>query len=412
MLDVDDEPLQALAAELGEDDWPVRADVTDLASWRPRSPWASRRFGGIDTVVANAGIASYGSVLHVDPAVFRRVVDINVTGVFHTVRAALPHVIEQRGYVLVVSSLAAFTAAPGMASYNASKAGAEHFANALRLEVAHLGVAVGSAHMCWIDTPMVQDARKDLSAFDTMIRKLPPPLNRTTSVEACVDAFVDRHQRRSRRIYVPGWVGAIAKARRRRELAGRRAADPAQRGRTSVEAMDEEVGRWAARPPRATPTPSDPAQGSVRAQPANRARSARRSHGHTVGGTASTRRSPTSRASDWPGSTAKARSTPHHASAPSPADPGGEGHQRRRSGRGVGRRELHGALPDPHPGVGGARLEGAERHVTDLADLTPAARGRGCPAARPSATVPGPGSATSPRPPARGGGGSRASRRA
>ena len=66
------------------------------------------RFGGIDVVMANAGIASYGSVLAVDPDIFKRVLDINVLGVFHTVRAALPSLIESNGYVLVVSSLAAF----------------------------------------------------------------------------------------------------------------------------------------------------------------------------------------------------------------------------------------------------------------------------------------------------------------
>ena len=82
-------------------------------------------------------------------------------GVFHTVRAALPSVIERRGYVLIVSSLAAYAAAPGLAPYNASKAGVEHFANALRLEVAHHGVDVGSAHMSWIDTPMVREGKDD-----------------------------------------------------------------------------------------------------------------------------------------------------------------------------------------------------------------------------------------------------------
>ena len=212
-LDLDDEPLQALAAELGDAVLAVRADVTDLASVEAAVARGVERFGGIDTVVANAGIASYGSVLNVDPAAFRRVIDVNVTGVFHTVRAALPHVLERRGYVLVVSSLAAFTAAPGMASYNASKAGAENFANALRLEVAHRDVAVGSAHMCWIDTPMVRDARADLRSFDAMIASLPSPLNRTTSVESCVDAFVAGIEKRNRRVYVPGWVGAIAKGR-------------------------------------------------------------------------------------------------------------------------------------------------------------------------------------------------------
>ena len=214
LVDVDQPPLDELVAELGED----RAvgfvgDVTDLASMEQAVATGVDTFGRIDVVVANAGIASYGSVLGVDPATFRRVIDININGVFHTVRAALPAVIEQRGYVLVVSSLAAFAPAPGLAAYNASKAGVEHFANALRLEVAHLGVQVGCAHMSWIDTPLVQDAREDLRAFDEMIASMPGPLSRTTSVEECVRAFADGIEKRRRHIYVPGWVAALASGR-------------------------------------------------------------------------------------------------------------------------------------------------------------------------------------------------------
>jgi NAD(P)-dependent dehydrogenase (short-subunit alcohol dehydrogenase family) len=166
-------------------------------------------FGGLDVVMANAGIASYGSVLAVDPATFRRVIDVNVNGVFHTVRAALPQLIERKGYVLVVSSLAAFAASPGLVAYHASKAGAEHFANALRTEVAYLGVDVGSAHMSWIDTPMVQDAKKDLTAFQKMLEALPGPLGNTTSVAECADAFADGIAKRRTRISVPRWVNAI-----------------------------------------------------------------------------------------------------------------------------------------------------------------------------------------------------------
>ena len=89
-----------------------------------------------------------------------------MVGVFHTVRAALPSVIERRGYVLIVSSLAAYAAGAGHgARTTPRKAGVEHFANALRLEVAHQGVDVGSAHMSWIDTPMVQDSKADLTTF-------------------------------------------------------------------------------------------------------------------------------------------------------------------------------------------------------------------------------------------------------
>lgn len=214
LTDVDQEPLDAIGTELGSDfALTVVADVTDLAAMQECVAAAIEKFGGIDVIVANAGIASYGSILGVDPATFRRVIDININGVFHTVRAALPSVIERKGYVLVVSSLAAFAAAPGLAAYNASKAGVEHFGNALRLEVAHLGVDVGTAHMSWIDTPLVQDAKSDLSAFAELISILPGPLKKTASVDACVTAFVSGIEKRKRRIYVPGWVGLIRSRR-------------------------------------------------------------------------------------------------------------------------------------------------------------------------------------------------------
>ena len=218
LTDVDPAALEktraAIAGESGEESvLAVVADAGELASMEEAAAQAVARFGGIDVVVANAGIASYGSVLAVDPDTFRRVIDINITGVFHTVRAALPSVVEREGYVLVVSSLAAFVPAPGMAAYNASKAGVEQFANALRLEVAHQGVAVGCAHMSWIDTPLVRDARTDVRAFDQMIAEFPPPLNHTSPVEDCVDAFVDGIETRARTVFVPRWVGGIGRAR-------------------------------------------------------------------------------------------------------------------------------------------------------------------------------------------------------
>ncbi len=210
LTDLDAGALSALAAELGEERAvSVACDVCDLASMEAAVQAGVERFGGIDLVLANAGIASYGSVLAVDPATFKRVLDVNVLGVFHTVRAALPAVIARDGYILIVSSLAAFAPAPGLAAYNASKAGVEHFANALRLEVDHHGVDVGTAHMSWIDTPLVRDAKDDLASFREMLEVLPPPLGQTTSVDACVRAFVKGLEHRRRRVYVPGWVRVL-----------------------------------------------------------------------------------------------------------------------------------------------------------------------------------------------------------
>jgi NAD(P)-dependent dehydrogenase (short-subunit alcohol dehydrogenase family) len=210
LTDLDEAPLAELAAELGEDRvLTVRADVRDLSAMQTAAAKAVERFGGIDVVLANAGIASYGSVLQVDPEAFKVLIDVNVVGVFNTVRAALPAVIDRRGYVLIVSSLAAYAAAPGLAPYNASKAAVEHFANALRLEVAHRGVDVGSAHMSWIDTPLVRDTKADLSTFREMLNSLPGPLGKTTSVRACGEAFVKGIEGRRRRINCPGWVGLV-----------------------------------------------------------------------------------------------------------------------------------------------------------------------------------------------------------
>jgi len=208
LTDLDKAELTSLAAELGEDHvLTAVADVRDLPAMQGVAAQAVERFGGIDVVVANAGIASYGSVLQVDPEAFKRVLDVNVLGAFHTVRATLPAVIERRGYVLIVSSLAAYTACPGLAPYNASKAGVEILANALRLEVAHRGVSVGSAHMSWINTALVRDSETDLPSFRELLSKLPWPLNKTTTVDKCAHAFVKGIEGRRSRIYCPSWVG-------------------------------------------------------------------------------------------------------------------------------------------------------------------------------------------------------------
>jgi NAD(P)-dependent dehydrogenase (short-subunit alcohol dehydrogenase family) len=207
LTDLDKAELDALAAELGEDRvLTAVADVRDLPGMQAVADQAVEHFGGIDVVVANAGIISYGTVLQVDPEAFKRVLDVNVLGVFYTVRATLPGLIDRRGYLLIVSSLAAFAASPGLAPYDMSKAGNEHLANALRLEVGHLGVGIGSAHMSWIDTALVRDGKADLSSFGQVLAALPWPLNKTTSVNKCAEAFVKGIEGRKDRVYCPRWV--------------------------------------------------------------------------------------------------------------------------------------------------------------------------------------------------------------
>ena len=113
LTDLDEVLLKEVATRLGEDRvLAAVADVRDLSAMQNAVDKGIERFGGIDIVVANAGIGTYGSVLQVDPEAFRTLIDVNVVGVFHTVRATLPSVIDRQGYVLIVSSGAAYLAFP------------------------------------------------------------------------------------------------------------------------------------------------------------------------------------------------------------------------------------------------------------------------------------------------------------
>jgi NAD(P)-dependent dehydrogenase (short-subunit alcohol dehydrogenase family) len=208
LVGLEPDQLAKLCAELGSEHAWFEADVTSQEQLDAAVRGTVDRLGGIDVVVANAGIAAYGSVRQIDPDAFARTVDINLNGVFRTVHAALPHVIDRRGYVLVVASLASFTALGGLAAYNASKAGAEAFALALRQEVAHLGVDVGICHPSWIDTDMVRGAEDDLASFRRTRETLPWPANRTTSVDECARRIADGIARRKARVYVPRSVVA------------------------------------------------------------------------------------------------------------------------------------------------------------------------------------------------------------
>lgn len=234
--------LSAIAGELGDEHAWSECDVTDQKSVDAAVAATAERFGRIDAVVANAGVAAYGTVRTYDPDAFARTIDVNLTGVFRTVHAALPHVIERRGYVLVVASLASFIPVAGMAAYTASKAGVDAFTCALRQEVAHLGVSVGSAHPSWIDTDMVRGAREDLASFGEALRQMPPPAGSTTSVDTCAEAIVRGIERRARRVYVPrsvagmNWLRAVWTG----PLADRIAL---RTTRTLIPRMEEEIAR-------------------------------------------------------------------------------------------------------------------------------------------------------------------------
>lgn len=213
LVGLEPDRLAALAAELGPGHAWFTADVTDQAALARAVDGTVAALGGIDAVVANAGVANRGTIAVGDVEALVHTVQVNLVGVMRTAAATVPALIDRGGYLLIVSSAAAFAALPGMAAYCASKAGVEHFGTAIRLELAHRGVAVGTAHPSWVDTDLVREARADLPAFDAALAKLPWPMRRTTTVTECAEAFVRAIERRSRRVYVPRAVGAVQAVR-------------------------------------------------------------------------------------------------------------------------------------------------------------------------------------------------------
>lgn len=213
LVGLEPDQLAEVAAELGEGHVWFEADVTNQASLDAAVAGTVDALGGIDVVVANAGVASYGTVRTIDPDAFARTVEINQVGVFRTVRAAMPHVVDRKGYILVVASLASFTPLGGLSAYTSSKAGVESFTRALKMEMHPLGVAVGSAHPSWIDTDLVRGAEDDLPTFRELRTKLPWPANSTTSVEECATAMAKGIEKRSSRVFVPRGVAAASMAR-------------------------------------------------------------------------------------------------------------------------------------------------------------------------------------------------------
>jgi NAD(P)-dependent dehydrogenase (short-subunit alcohol dehydrogenase family) len=213
LVGLEPERLAALADELGPEHLWVEADVTDAEALRTAVQRAVDTFGGLDIAVANAGIAPLTTVYTASAHGLARTIEVNLIGSMLTAHAALPEVAQRKGHILLISSAAAFTVLPGMSAYCAAKAGLERFGDALRLEVAHRGVTVASAHPTWIDTDLVRDTEEALPTFKATRKQLPGPLGAFTSVEVCAQALVENLETRGRRVFVPGSVGIVSALR-------------------------------------------------------------------------------------------------------------------------------------------------------------------------------------------------------
>jgi len=151
---------------------PIALDVRDSAAVGAAVEQTLNSLGSLDIVVANAGIVSTGPLEEVSDEVWRLLVDTNLTGVFHTLRAAIPVMRRQRfGRIVVTSSMGGRMGIPELAAYNATKWGVIGMAKSAALEVAKEGITVNVICPTTVQTPMVQPEGDD-DIPDDLVRRM------------------------------------------------------------------------------------------------------------------------------------------------------------------------------------------------------------------------------------------------
>ncbi|MBV1780062.1 SDR family NAD(P)-dependent oxidoreductase [Paeniglutamicibacter sp. ABSL32-1] len=200
LIDRDQSTLEAIVDRLPGDHLGIVADVGDYSSLQDAVARTVEHFGAIDVVFACAGIGSASTVAASDIEALTRIIDINLCGVMRTVKACLKEVTRSQGYVLLMSSAAALKNVPRANAYAASKSGVEAFGGALRLELAHKGVAVGVAHPAWVSTGMISGS----SARGAEGRSLPWPFSVVSSTKECAQHLVGAMEHRKRKVFIPG----------------------------------------------------------------------------------------------------------------------------------------------------------------------------------------------------------------
>ncbi|MFC9556098.1 SDR family NAD(P)-dependent oxidoreductase [Rhodococcus sp. NPDC056960] len=199
LLGLEPELLEQTATACGRAPW-RRCDIRDRKAVEDAVDHLADRLGGLDVVVANAGVTPPAQIVAGDPDVMRYAVEVNVMGTYHTLRAAGPHIGHRNGYALVVASSTAFTPLRGV--HGATRGGAEELGEVLREELKPLGTRVGIARLGEIDTD------RTLIDFDGVA--VPAPRGsaraRTSSITVAVDALERAIAGRKNRIYAPSRV--------------------------------------------------------------------------------------------------------------------------------------------------------------------------------------------------------------
>jgi NAD(P)-dependent dehydrogenase (short-subunit alcohol dehydrogenase family) len=205
IVDLREDAVQRAAGELHPTDaLGIAADVTDRTAMQRAVAATVERFGGLDVVVANAGIAPRVATFKaMAPESFTRVLDVNLWGVYRTVDAALPEIAARAGHIVVISSVYAFINGVGLTPYAMSKAAVEQLGRALRVELVPHGASASVAYFGFIETEMVHQGLDADPVATSLFQTAPAPLRKRIPATVAGEAIVRGIERRSPRIIRP-----------------------------------------------------------------------------------------------------------------------------------------------------------------------------------------------------------------
>ena len=209
-VDLDLDAVQRAAAQIDDTHaLGLAADVTDRGAMQRAVATTVERFGALDIVMANAGIASTGATMRaMSTESFDRVIEVNVIGVARTVQVALPEIVRNKGHVVVIASVYAFLNGVGAVPYAMSKAGVEQLGRALRVELVPHGASASVAYFGFIDTAMVQQSLDADPLGDELLQTIPKPLRKRLQPSVAGAAIADGIEKRAPRIIRPRrWAG-------------------------------------------------------------------------------------------------------------------------------------------------------------------------------------------------------------
>ncbi len=214
IVDLDQSAADRAAALLPGGALAFAADVTDRGAIQQVVATAVSECGGVDIVVANAGVASRAATVRaMNGEAFDRVLAVDLGGVYNTVIAAIEQVAQRRGHIVVTSSVYAFINGLGTAPYAMAKAGVEQLGRALRVELAPHGASACVAYFGFIDTHMLRVGIDADPLSDRFRQLVPSVLRKRLSPAEAGEAVALGIEKRAPRIIAPKRWAALSALR-------------------------------------------------------------------------------------------------------------------------------------------------------------------------------------------------------